>query len=280
MIATNTVCYYHANCADGSASSWVVEQALPGTKHLAIRYGREPVYERLKGKDVYVVDFSFPVEVLMELEKVVNKLVLLDHHVSAERALKDFVPSRPNTEIVFDMERSGARIAWDYFFQGKKPPYHILAVEDYDMYKFSLEHTAEIAEVVYLLGIGPVEYDNLFLNHPREEIVKLGSVLLKKKFEDVERAVSRAVVECIEYEGSEYYVPVTNCHSDISSATGHKLCEVFDSRFSLSYHDNKDLRIFSVRGRGQFDCSKFAEFHGGGGHFNASGFTKPKPPIL
>jgi len=49
----------------------------------------------------------------------------MDHHKSALEDLKGLSPN-----IYFDMERSGARLAWDYFHPGKEPPAFIDYIED------------------------------------------------------------------------------------------------------------------------------------------------------
>jgi hypothetical protein len=49
----------------------------------------------------------------------------MDHHKSALEDLKGLSPN-----IYFDMERSGAQLAWNYFHPGVKPPKFIQYIED------------------------------------------------------------------------------------------------------------------------------------------------------
>jgi hypothetical protein len=52
--------------------------------------------------EVYFVDFCLPAEVLIELEKKVSKLVVLDHHVSVKSDIESV------KEHVYGTDKSGA----------------------------------------------------------------------------------------------------------------------------------------------------------------------------
>ena len=67
-------------------------------------------------------------------------LLVLDHHKTAQAALADI--DHAKAKIVFDMERSGAGLAWDYFYPlatGSARPPLIDMVEDRDLWRFQHE---------------------------------------------------------------------------------------------------------------------------------------------
>ena len=63
---------------------------------------------------VYIVDFSYPKDVMVKLLQQDFDLIVLDHHKTAEANLKDLA-LKPGSEIHFDMTRSGALMTWEYF---------------------------------------------------------------------------------------------------------------------------------------------------------------------
>src|SRR5262249_25358010 len=49
---------------------------------------------------------------------------------------------------VFDMERSGARLAWEYFFPEKDPPWLVNYVQDRDLWRWKLPHSREVSAFI------------------------------------------------------------------------------------------------------------------------------------
>src|SRR6478736_8978193 len=94
------LCIYHSPCYDGFTAAWVVRQAFPDAKFIGANYGDEP--PDVRGKEVIVVDFSYPRDVLERMHEQAKSLLVLDHHKSAEKALEGLYYAK------FDMSRSGA----------------------------------------------------------------------------------------------------------------------------------------------------------------------------
>src|SRR5262249_50886942 len=122
----NLLCIYHGGCDDGFGAAWVVREKFgalcefyPG----AYAKNAPPVRDR----DVIMVDFSYKRPALEEMLDACNSLLILDHHKTAQEDLS-FLPSTWPTwdehhqapthkgHALFDMARSGAGIAWDFFF--------------------------------------------------------------------------------------------------------------------------------------------------------------------
>jgi len=89
----------------------------PTYEFVAIQYGDDlPNLEECS--ELLMVDFSLKRD---KIEELMNKMkvVIIDHHTSAEKELSPLKESPllkiHNSEIYFNMEQSGAIMAWNYF---------------------------------------------------------------------------------------------------------------------------------------------------------------------
>ena len=132
----NRVCIYHGGCPDGFTAAWAAKQAYPDAELVPGYYGAPP--PDVGGCDVLIVDFSYPRPVLIEMEMVASRLRVYDHHKTAEADLEGL------SFCVFDMERSGAGLAWDELVGGERP-WLIDYVEDRDLWRFALPDSKAVA---------------------------------------------------------------------------------------------------------------------------------------
>jgi hypothetical protein len=71
---------YHANCVDGLGSRLAAWLALKDTAlYFPVDY-HKPIPAIPDGSEVYILDFSYPREVLEEMNARMSKLLVLDHH--------------------------------------------------------------------------------------------------------------------------------------------------------------------------------------------------------
>lgn len=126
---TRTICIYHANCADGFTAAWCVRYALGDTvEFIPAEYGSEP--PDVAGAHVIIVDFSYKRPVLERMAQDARTILVLDHHKTAQADLAGMpAPSSDWTwqislegshVALFDMDRSGAQMAWDFFCGGAR----------------------------------------------------------------------------------------------------------------------------------------------------------------
>ena len=105
-------------------------------------YGGEP--PRMgPGSRIYILDFSYPLETMLELHRQHESVILLDHHETARDALEGRVP-----DCHFDLERSGATIAWEYWGSGfSTNEGELLAryIEDRDLWRWKLPDSREVS---------------------------------------------------------------------------------------------------------------------------------------
>lgn len=154
-------CIYYAECADGLGAAWAVHHALgQDVEFVAAKYGDDPP-TGVEGRDVLIVDFSYPLPVLHAMAKEARSVLVLDHHKTAQedlvklsppsdgrRRITDFfgwlhwlntihtMPETGTIAAIFDPNRSGAGLAWDYLYPGTPRPFIIDLIEDRDLWKF------------------------------------------------------------------------------------------------------------------------------------------------
>jgi oligoribonuclease NrnB/cAMP/cGMP phosphodiesterase (DHH superfamily) len=259
---TQKLCIYHGNCADGFTSAWVVRKALGDEVqyHAGVYQDAPPDVE---GKDVLLVDFSYKRAVLEAMREKAASVTILDHHKTAEADLRDL----SGITTVFDMNRSGARITWDYFFPNAKPPQLLLHVEDRDLWRFALRKTREIQASVFAYPYEFKVWDYL-MGADMEQLAVEGEAIERKHFKDIRELIG-VVTRRMNIGG--YNVPIANLPYTLTSDAGHLLAK--GEPFAGCYWDTPKGRVFSLRSTDEgLDVAEIAKQYGGGGHRNASGF--------
>ena len=260
-----TMCIYHGNCADGFGAAWAVRKALPDAEFHPATYQEPP--PDVTDKRVVMVDFSYKRPVLLDMASKAESILILDHHKSAA---EDLVNLPANVTAVFDMDRSGARMAWDHFFPGRPPPRLIEHIEDRDLWRFALPGTREIQANVFS---HPYDFDvwDALMAADVETLRAEGAAIERKHHKDIAELVKvtrrRMVI-------GGFDVPVANLPYTLSSDAGHLMAK--GEPFAACYWDVPDGRVYSLRSSDEGeDVSAVAKRYGGGGHKAAAGFKVP-----
>jgi len=270
MSKTNDVlCIYHGNCPDGFASACVVRRAL-GNKVVFFEGIHQKQPPDVKGMDVLLVDFSYKKEVLEEMLNDASSITILDHHISAKNDLECLL-NKGQIQGLFDINKSGAMITWEWFFPEKKAPKLIEHIQDRDLWRFELTDTRDITTG---LSSYPYEFDlwDKFMSYNSSDLISLkadGAAIERKLQRDIKELVSTGVRRMVI---AGYNVPVLNVSSAYISDAGNLMAK--DEPFAACYWDHADGRSFSLRSSvNGVDVSKVALRYGGGGHEKAAGFT-------
>lgn len=257
---------YHGNCQDGFTAAWAIWKTHPDWEFYPAKHRDAP--PDVTGRDVYMVDFSYKRPVIEKILEDACKLTILDHHKTAEADLRSLGAMEiPGFTITFNMEKSGARLAWEYFHPNELIPHIIQYVEDLDLWRFKYPETK--AYSAYLFSV-PYDFDrwDLINIHPNiEEIVDMGQAILDKQEKDIlELSANKFRTDIYGHNVWTVNVPYT-----LASDMGHLLCkgEPFASTF---YYDGTGF-IYSLRSDDNgLDVSEIAKKFGGGGHKHAAGF--------
>lgn len=259
------ICIYHGNCADGFTAAWVVRRALGEERvefHAGV-YGNPP--PDVTGRDVILVDFSYKRPVLEEMIAVAASVTILDHHKTAQADLVN-LPGE-FTYAIFDMERAGCRITWDFYFPDETPPTLLLHIEDRDLWRFAMPNTRAIQA-----GVFSYEYDfgiwDTLMSADLSVLASEGEAIERKHNKDVAELVT-VTTRRMRIGGHE--VPIANLPYTLVSDAAHKLA--IGEAFAGCYWDTPDGRVFGLRSTNEgVDVSEIAKLYGGGGHRNAAGF--------
>ena len=275
-----TLCIYHGNCADGFGAAWTVRRCLgaENVEFLAGHHGMTP--PEVTGRTVVIVDFSFPLETLQVMAQHAQAVLIIDHHKTAAEALADveaapihfyaWAETLPKLSAVFDMNRSGAGLTWDFFFPYNQRPALINHIEDRDLWRFKLAGTREILANLFSYPQDFEAWDKL-IQQPMNAAIAAGTAINRKHHKDVADLVASSKRRMI-IAGHD--VPVANLPHIHASDAGHLMAQ--GEEFAACYQDSTDHRYFSLRSSDEgMDVSEIAKQYGGGGHRNAAGFKVP-----
>jgi oligoribonuclease NrnB/cAMP/cGMP phosphodiesterase (DHH superfamily) len=262
---------YHANCFDGHSAAWVAWLHFgDSAKYIGCHHGNPPPELELKITDsVYILDFSFKREILLDLQSKVFMLKVIDHHKTAKEDLEglDF--------CVFDMTKSGALLAWEHFNPNRPAPRLIQYVSDRDLWRFELPRSKEVH--AYIASM-PRTFDNWnvlawHLENNYEMCVQTGIALLQNHEVIVESLCKHNVqFEKFKMGDEEITLPVINCPKQFSSDACVKLYETHNTPAAVYWIMESNMIIYGIRSRPDFDCSVIAKSYQGGGHRNAAGW--------
>ena len=293
------LCIYHANCADGFTAAWAVSYALDGEVELMpASYGDAP--PDVRGRDVVIVDFSYKRGVLKEIAKAARSVLVLDHHKTAQEELRpgkgiidisgwsndwswgrhllnvgqDVLEgaSYANIYVMFDMDRSGAQLAWDFFVGGDRPML-VEYVADRDLWKWELYGSREVSAAIASHDFEISTWDELSVmldyQDRLDDVVSAGSAILRKHDRDIRQMLEITKREMVI---GGHTIPVANLPYTMASDAAGLMAQ--DAPFAATYFDGPEGRAFSLRSRGEgaVDVSEIAKAYGGGGHRNAAGF--------
>ena len=267
-----TYVLYHRD-ADGFCAAWVFSKIFPDALFIDVQYGEDPPEELFTmnaSANTFIVDFSYPKEVLQEMSTY-SPITVLDHHKSAEEELKGL------PYCIFDMSRAGCRMAFDYWKERGHIPdvaeVIVDYVQDHDLWKFELPYSREVRAAI---ASYPFEFE-VWDNFKIDKLIDEGTAILRFKNQMIERHKENAVL--IDFCG--YKVPMVRTpDGTITSELCGELAEGYP--FAIAYFDITDssgniYRVHSLRSRGTFDVSEIAKRFGGGGHAKAAGFKIPMP---
>jgi len=267
-------------------------------RDLAAKTGFHSRSPDVAGKNVLIVDFSYKRPVLEELSAIASSIVILDHHETAERELAPFifhesspglismfdVPGMmsdlaelegPPVVAVFDMNRSGAMMAWQFCWPDTEPPLLIRLIEDRDLWRFKHEASRPIA--TWLRSV-PFDFER-WTRIVDDLEIPYGNEIMREA-EAMQRFHDEKVKEIASFArrgflGNWYEPIVVSCPPMFASEVGNYLLSQYpDAPFAATFYDTKNRRMWSLRSTDEREpVNTIAERWGGGGHRNAAGFS-------
>lgn len=264
--SSNIYVLYHSPCNDGfGAALSAYKKFGTSAKYIPVSYG-QPLPKLENPKEVYILDFSYPKEVLIELSKI-TRVVVLDHHITAQDQLSGL------EFATFDLRRSGAGMSWDYFHPGGVRPKLINLIEDRDLWanKYSDSKAAYTGMLLmgedFMKGLEAINNDS-----KADELISVGKVALTYQERIIsEIAKSAKLKTFLEFEK----VLVCNCPPSLVTDLGDRLLsENPGASFCAFWNETPSGEIkWSLRStNSKENVAAICERFGGGGHRNAAGF--------
>lgn len=264
----STYVLYHANCPDGFAAALVCWQHFgeTDTHYLPVKYG-DPPPDMPDGADVYIVDFSYPKKVLLDLLKN-HSITLIDHHKTAVEELSDFHHGR--LAIILNEKESGASLTWKAFGVNateKEMPDFFKYIRDRDLWLWEMPDSKEFSAALASHEKDFELWDRFIGNE--QVLMNEGTAILRYQDKMIDTLRRNAEL----HELDQHRIMVVNTPY-FGSEIGNKLCADYkDIAFAVCYSKQPDGRWrYELRSVGEFDVSEVAKNHGGGGHRNAAGF--------
>ena len=293
--------FAHSHCTDGLVAASIMKYSLQMNYQsepevIFVSYGKEQEAISKANIDsettVYCVDFAFNKELTLELCKIAAKVIVLDHHKTANENLHD-LKTHYNFNFIYDVNKSGASIVRDYCERHldlytdiklihKEILNNVVAmVEDRDLWLFKLPMTKEFAEYIFAY-MQPNDIDKMSIilfkysfNNLRE-ICKLGKTIMDYKNNIIEKKLKSYVPVYFHVDNTKLLI-INETQPDLVSQLGNELCKKYNVPVCLynisGSNGSTELSVsLSFRSMDNLEpVDSIARLFSGGGHSCASG---------
>jgi len=283
------LCIYHGGCDDGFGAAMAVWLHLRGDVELYPGiYNKPPPLEVASGRVVYVVDFSYKRNEMLQLSAAARNVIVFDHHKTAANEIGPLLDAG-HIDGVFDMERSGAMITWNELHPNDEPPDLIKYIQDRDLWRKELPYGDMVTMALRSYPQDTEVWEELLMDTPIGVLIGQGGHIHRyyRTLVDTAKARARSVMVPYGWTRSDsdhagrlnsVLAKAVNCEYALASEVAGEICDD-THEMGLCYFQQKDGSwVFSLRSRSEFNVRKVAEHYGGGGHDKAAGFDLPTLP--
>jgi hypothetical protein len=270
---------YHKDCPDGFGAAWAISKFWGAKATYLPLSHTDKLPEIPDGSFVIFADIARKRADLLALAARMHFVTILDHHKSAAADLANIEFEAPghNIRCIFDMERSGAQIAWDFYHTLDARPKLLDNIADRDLWRFALPETKPIFAALITYPYDFEIWDSLMLEPlVRPGMITAGKALLRGHDIRVKELVREARTARFDHFFARYSFPAVNAPYFYASDVGNALLDAYpDAPFAAVYRDTATgRRDWSLRSTDErVDVSFVAQEFGGGGHRNAAGFS-------
>lgn len=266
-----TVLFYHHPCSDGFTAAWAASRYDPNIRLIPYDHGTG-VPSNLVDERVVMIDCCFPREELLRLRGLSKDLLVLDHHQSSAKACGDLPFCH------FEQNRSGAGLAWSFFFPQEPPPLLVQYVQDQDLHTRSFDETRDFMPAVYsrepsldwweyLAGFSK---ENAAARQELQQFLEKGAALREHFSHLMDEMIARSFSASL----FGYRVRCANAPFPFHSAVANRLAYTDPSLdFAVTFAVDLPTRVrVSLRSRANgMALDDIAVKLGGGGHAHAAG---------
>ena len=289
---------FHKGCIDGYAGFIIAHlsnKLSAGTFIYQDVPSTNKVPPNIDNKNIIIIDVAYRSDILEEIFKHAHQVVFVDHHVSIHNdvtLLHKKYNTKDNICIIYNSNKSGCTLTWDYF-NDTNPPLFLQLIEDNDIGKWEYPETKPFIYALksyYRLNTDTKNIDawcGLLAEENVNRLIKKGKIisLFNEHLIEVnlqkhsrERFPSKKVYnmdKTLFDKVGQYIVVVFNgvaCPS-ITDLANTALSKI-DCDFFIAWTYNLDKRDYVVSMRSKsVDVGKIAQLFGGGGHKLAAAFA-------
>lgn len=288
MRAQHNIIVTHGHCPDGAAAVVVAKkidrscEAYHGLHSKIDEQVLSAAKALREGGNLWITDISCGEETLQQVFEILLEkqasIGIYEHHISRDFLAETTLPEGLRGEIIFDLKRCGSRIFFDTMlprFEDRLNEYaeYITLTNDRDLWINADIRSAELSTLHSILG--EERFISRFIKNSSVEFTSKERVLLDYERDRMMRRMHNLIdrVEVsTDSDGHRYGVLVGEGKaSEVCNAAIHKLN--LEYVCMLDYNSGRA----SIRSHKVFDCAKFSEARGGGGHERAAGFPIPTP---
>lgn len=314
-VAPRTTIIHHADCIDGFGAAYAAWRLFADrASYIPLHHGETVAPADLAGHDVFILDFSFPPAELEAMAALARSLTQLDHHISARQAWADRLTARAcgghefrhatlPLHVVFDLDKSGARLAWEHYSPNLPLPLILQHIEDQDLWRFALPETSRICRALRLQPFDLSSWHEMIEQAASTEAPRYRDMLrdgqaievfcrteterlassrlrmnakLRGEAADPLQAMRHGQVTVSDGERAWLAVDAMalNASAMFASELGHQLATQGGIGLVWQLADDGEAKV-SLRSQGSVDVAAIAMRYGGGGHRNAAGFRMP-----
>ena len=274
---------HHSKDFDGWCSGAILLKKFPEIELIGWDYGDPiPDIERMRGQNVIMIDISFPMDKMLEMARITERTIWIDHHISAN---KDFMQScLENPDLgkiiyVYEDGIAACEIGWKYFYPAHHIPFAVQLLSMYDTWRHDRVHDWE-QEILpfqfYMRAMSncPQNFPHHMLDgsfgwDEIEKCIHTGKAILKY-------VEAQDTINSTKYTFEADFMGKKAICLNTTAFSSNTVQSVYDPSvhdLMLGFHFNGRHWAVSLRSAKQdVDVSVLAKQRGGGGHKAAAGF--------
>lgn len=287
MSTNQTYCFYHSADLDGHSSAAQIvlfekEKNNVDVILVPVNYGYDfKLLGDIQTAKIYMVDFSFPPDIMKMIRQMSKEFIWIDHHITA---INDSIThGYDDVGGMRGIEKAGCEWVYEYIFGVPVPTWHpIYFLGRYDVWDHTNPDTLNFQYGCRNHDTFPnstMDFWNYILTGTESEIFEKcklitrdGSTILSY-VEKTNFITAKSSVYELTFEGIRF-ICANMAGSNSKFFDSYYDPQKHDAMMMFRYYPQKNTWSISMYGnKSDIDLSVIAKKYGGGGHKGACGFS-------
>jgi len=287
---------YHKKCPDGFTGFFLLHQSKLIHKNAKIMPdipSAKQLPPDIQGH-VIIIDVAYKKYVLEQIINKAESVLFIDHHITIRDDVLELEKKyKHKFKSIYNQNKSGATLMWEFLYPKKKHPYFIDLIEDNDTGTWKLPHIKDfVAGFSVNYELKPTyeninKFKSLFRKSTINNLIKNGKIYNQYKKYMVNENSTRVSIEKFPsqkiyneyntfFEKPGQYKIAVYCGSGCPNATdlADKILKDTNCDFFISWVLNLDKKEYVLTLRSEkIDVGNIAKLFNGGGHVGAAAFS-------